>query len=141
MLKWWVLVFALSAAFALVKSNRAFAAEPSCQLPIPCVARFTFNTCTRPPRGKPLLTMRVTDVSRVACSQQIVKLKPENAAAYNLPEEIEMEFDGYCLSFDGKIGDTIPMALREEHSVSTRRYSMACSPALDLPTKRPPIPK
>ena len=48
--------------------------------------------------------------------------------AYNLPEEIEMEFDRFCGAFDGKVGDTIQMALKEELSLSTRRYSIGCNP-------------
>src|SRR6201987_4772898 len=49
--------------------------------------------------------------------------------------------DGSCLIFEGKVGDTVQMALREEPSVSIRRYSMACKPAVDRPTKSPPQPK
>jgi hypothetical protein len=74
------------------------------------------------------MTMRVTDVSSDRCAQQLVKLKPENAAAHNLPEEIEIEFNVSCLSFAGKVGDTIQMALKEDHGLSTRRYGMACNP-------------
>jgi hypothetical protein len=117
--KKWVLVLALCAAFEPLKSSRSFAQEPPCPF-IECRASWSFKTCSKATEGKPLLTMRVTDVSRGRCSQLIVKLRPENAAAHNLPEEIEMEFDKSCGAFDGKVGDTTQIALKEEHSLSTR---------------------
>ena len=58
-------------------------------------------------------------------SSQIVK--PENASADNLPEEIEMEF-GRCVSFAGKVGESIQMAVRDELNKITGRYVSACSP-------------
>jgi hypothetical protein len=129
-------------SIAPLKSYRTFAEEPSCSVYAECARSRHFKTCEEATGGKALLTMRVIDVSRGRCLQSIVKFKPENAAAHNLPEEIEMELgDGSCLIFDGKVGDTVQMALREEPSVSIRRYSMACKPAVDRPTKSPPQPK
>src|SRR5262245_59221544 len=116
-LKKWMLVLALCAAFEPLKSCRALAQEPPCPRPLECRASWSFKTCSKAMEGEPLLTMRITDVSQGACSrQQTVKLRPENAAAHNLPEEIEMEFDRECGVFGGKVGDTIQMALKEEHS-------------------------
>lgn len=128
-LKKWVLVFVLCAAFEPLKFHLTYA-QPLCPRPPECRALFNFHTCTKATEGRPLLTMRVIDVSRGACFQQAVTLRPENAAAHNLPADIEMEFDGVCLLFDGKVGDTIQMALKEEHSLSTRRYSIGCNPRL-----------
>jgi hypothetical protein len=54
-------------------------------------------------------------------------VKPENASADNLPEEIEMEF-GRCVSFAGKVGESIQMAVRDELNKITGRYVSACSP-------------
>jgi hypothetical protein len=134
----WLLIFAFCAAFAPSKPYRAFAEEPPCAAYPECVRSRHFKTCEEATEGKPLLTMRITDVSRGRCLQSIVKFKPEDAAAHNLPEEIEMELgDGSCLIFNGKVGDTVQLALREELSVSTHRYSMACKPAVDRPGKSP----
>jgi hypothetical protein len=72
--------------------------------------------------------MRVANVSRDLRSRQVVRLKPENASAHDLPEEIELEFDGKCLVFNGKVGDTIKIALKEEHSLRIRRYNLGCNP-------------
>jgi hypothetical protein len=126
--KKWLLIFALCAAFTPLKSYSVYAQQPPCPRRPECRALRNFNTCTEATEGNPLLIMRVTDVSRGACFHQIVKLKPDNAAAHNLPEEIEMEFNGICLVFDGKVNSIIQMALREEHSLNTRKYSIGCIP-------------
>jgi hypothetical protein len=125
-LKTWVFVLAF-AALDPFNSYPIVAQELPC-LPYPlCYRSRHFKTCGGA-TVKPLLTMRVTDISSDRCAQQLVKLKPENAAAHHLPEEIEIEFNVSCLRFAGKVGDTIQMALEEEHSLGTRRYSMACNP-------------
>jgi hypothetical protein len=122
-----VLFFALCLAFAPLKSHRAIAQEPPCPF-IECRASWWFTSCVKATEGKPILTMRVADVSRGLCSRQVVRLRPENATAHDLPEEIEMEFDGRCLVFDGKVGDTIQIALKEQHSLRIRRYNIGCNP-------------
>jgi hypothetical protein len=67
-LKKWVLVLALCAAFEPLKSYRVLAQEPPCPRPLECRVSWSFKTCSKATEGKPLLTMRVIDVSRGRCS-------------------------------------------------------------------------
>jgi hypothetical protein len=121
-----MLTVVLCVILDLVISNHAFAQEPACQEE--CRALHQFKTCKKAIDGEKLLTMRVADVSRgPGCTLQILKLKPENALVNNLPEEIEMGF-GPCVTFAGKVGDTIQMALKEKPSLTTRLYRSACNP-------------
>jgi hypothetical protein len=123
-LKRLALVVALSVPFEQFGSPRAIAQELPCMT---CRAMHPFRTCKKSFGGKPLLNMRVSGMSSDRCGYQTLKLNPENAAANNLPEEIEMAF-GPCDFFGGKVGDTIQMALREEAHPTTRVYTSACDP-------------
>src|ERR1700690_3537330 len=67
MTKRWVLLFALFAAFAPLKSYRAFAQEPPCPPYPECRRSRHFTACSEAIEGKSLLTMRVSDVSWGRC--------------------------------------------------------------------------
>lgn len=120
--KKFALALALVATFAALQLSRVSAQE----LPCPdCRARTRFKTCDRPLDGKKSIPMRVAAVSQGRCSQTI-KLAAENAAANNLPDEIEIDL-GPCITFAGTVGDAIQVALRESHSLSTRQYHLSCN--------------
>jgi len=119
--------FTMVSGIALVLSShpQAFAEKGRCEEA--CRATTWLRTCKVAIDGKKLLTMRVTDKSPGSECTTIMKLKPESAAANNLPEEIEMEF-GPCVWFAAKVGDTIQMAVRDQPNKITGRYDSACNP-------------
>jgi hypothetical protein len=123
-LKMWALAIALSATLGRFQASRAIAQELLCE---ECRALHPFKTCKKSVGGKQLLNMSVSGISSDRCGHQTLKLKPENASANNLPEEIEMPF-GPCVFFGGKIGDTIQMALSQEARPDKRAYTSACDP-------------
>jgi hypothetical protein len=115
----------LGIALVLSSSPQALAETQRCE--IACRATAWLRTCKVAMDGKKLLTMRVTDVRPGSECSQIVKLKPENASANNLHDDIEMEF-GPCVWLAAKVGDTIQMAVRDELNKITGRYVSACNP-------------
>jgi hypothetical protein len=115
------LVAALAAA---LQSYAATAQQNRCQQM--CRAIYSFKSCDKPLDGAKVFSARVIGLW-TECSDNIVRLRVEDAKANTLPDKIEIDL-GACQFFSGKVGDVTQIALAGPHSSDARRYHLACSP-------------
>ena len=117
------LTFILALA-AVVQPFTASAQDKSC-LQVDCRALGSFRTCDRPRDGARIFSARVLTVSK-ECSNNILTVQVEDGKGSNLPTVVEIDL-GPCVSFGGKVGEVIQIALDEPHSPDVRQYRrLAC---------------